>query len=146
LARPAGRLADKIGRRPLLIAGWITMAVRLLLIALADAAWQVVAIQVLDGVASGLFSVLAGAWVTDRLADARRASEAQAIVGTSLVFGSALGPLVAAQVVDLLGYRGLFGALAVVGGISTLTLMALVPETLPRERRPWPAKPAMELR
>lgn len=135
IARPAGRLADRIGRRPLLIAGWLVMAVRLVLIAVADAAWQVVAIQVLDGVASGLFSVLAAAWVTDRLGDARRVSEAQVIVGTSLVFGSALGPALAAQVVDVLGYRGLFGALAAVGGISTLTLMAFVPETLRPGRR-----------
>ena len=52
-------------------------------------------------------------------------------MGTSLVFGSAVGPLAAAQLVDVLGYRGLFGDLAVVGGISTLTLMAFVPETLP---------------
>jgi MFS family permease len=131
IAWPAGRMADRIGRRPLLIAGWLTMAVRLVLIAIAESAWQVIAIQVLDGIASGLFSVLAGTWVTDRLADPRRTSEAQAIVGTSLVFGSALGPFVAAQVVDWLGFRGLFGALAVLGGISTLTLIAFVPETLP---------------
>lgn len=131
IARPAGRLADRIGRRPLLIAGWLTMAVRLVLIAVASTAWQMVAIQVLDGVASGLFSVLAGAWVIDRLGDARRVSEAQAIVGTSLVFGSALGPAVAAQFVDALGYRGLFGALAVVGAGATLGMIAFVPETLP---------------
>lgn len=136
IVRPAGRLADRIGRRPLLIAGWLTMAVRLMLIAVADTAWQIVAIQVLDGIASGLFSVLAGAWVIDRLGDARRASEAQAIVGTSLVFGSALGPAVAAQVVDALGYRGLFGALAVVGAAATLALIAFVPETLPSKTAP----------
>ncbi len=130
MAWPAGYLADRIGRRPLLIAGWLTMALRLVLIAVAGTAWQIVTIQVLDGVASGLFSVLAGAWVIDRLGDARRASEAQAIVGSSLVFGSALGPAVAAQVVDAWGYRGLFGALAVVGGGATLALIAFVPESL----------------
>jgi MFS family permease len=130
IARPAGRLADRIGRRPLLIAAWVAMSVRLLLLSIAEASWQVLAVQVLDGVCSGLFSVLAGAWVTDRLGDARRVSEAQAIVGTSLVFGSALGPAVAAPLVEVLGYRGLFGALAVVGGIATLLLVSLVPETL----------------
>ncbi|HJT33468.1 MAG TPA: MFS transporter [Pirellulales bacterium] len=140
IARPAGRLADRIGRRPLLIAGWLTMAVRLVLIAVAGTAWQIVAIQVLDGVASGLFSVLAGAWVIDRLGDARRAGEAQAIVGTSLVFGSALGPAVAAQVVEALGYRGLFGALAVVGAVATLGLIAFVPETLPAKLATMPAE------
>jgi MFS family permease len=130
IARPAGALADRIGRRPLLVAAWLAMAVRLMLLAVVENAWQVVAVQVLDGVASGLFSVLAGTWVTDRLGDARRVSEAQAIVGTSLVLGSALGPAVAAQLVDVLDYRGLFGALAAVGGIATLLLMAFVPETL----------------
>ncbi|MGH7136471.1 MAG: MFS transporter, partial [Pirellulales bacterium] len=33
IARPAGRLADRVGRRPLLIVGWIVMSVRLVLIA-----------------------------------------------------------------------------------------------------------------
>lgn len=131
IARPAGRLADRIGRRPLLIVAWLAMSLRLLLLACVETSWQVLAIQVLDGVCSGLFSVLAGAWVTDRLGDARRVSEAQAIVGTSLVFGSALGPAAAASLVEVLGYRGLFGALAVVRGIATLVLMAFVPETLP---------------
>lgn len=130
VARPAGQLADRIGRRPLLIAAWVAMSVRLVLLGMAEASWHVLAVQALDGVCSGLFSVLAGTWVTDRLGDARRASEAQAIVGTSLVLGSALGPAVSAPLVTALGYRGLFGVLAVMGGVATLLLMALVPETL----------------
>lgn len=130
IARPAGRLADRIGRRPLLIAAWIAMSLRLVLLCLAEASWQVIAVQVLDGVASGLFSVLAGTWVIDRLGDARRVSEAQAIVGTSLVLGSALGPAAVAPFVESLGYRGLFGALAVIGGAATVLLIAAVPETL----------------
>ncbi|HET6880452.1 MAG TPA: MFS transporter [Pirellulales bacterium] len=131
IARPAGRLADRIGRRPLLIACWLTMAVRLVLLGMAEASWQVLAVQVLDGVASGLFSVLAGTWVIDRLGDARRVSEAQAVVGTSLVLGSALGPAAVAPLVEVLGYRGLFGALAVVGGAATVLLIIALPETLP---------------
>ncbi|HEX7380302.1 MAG TPA: MFS transporter [Pirellulales bacterium] len=130
IVRPAGRLADRIGRKPLLLAGWLTMSLRLLLLACAQASWQVLVIQVLDGVCGGLFSVLAGAWMIDRLDDVRRVSEAQAIVGTALVLGSALGPAIAAPLVESLGYRGLFGTLAVVGGIATLVLMAYVPETL----------------
>jgi len=67
VARPAGRMADRWGRRPLLIFAWATMAVRLALVALARSPWEVIAVQVLDGLASGLFSILAAAWVTDRL-------------------------------------------------------------------------------
>ncbi len=129
---PAGRLADRLGRRPLLIAGWGAMALRLALVAVAQAPWQVVAAQVLDGFAQGLFGVLAAAWVTDRLADPRRAGEAQVLVGSALVFGSAVGPLLAGLVVDSLGYRGLFGALAGVATLATLLVILFVPETVQR--------------
>jgi MFS family permease len=127
---PAGRLADCWGRRPLLIAAWVTMSLRLALIAWARHTGHVVVYQALDGLANGLFAVLAAAWVTDRLGGAPRAGEAQAIVGTSLVFGSALGPAVSAPLVGSLGYRGLFGLLAAVGALATVLVITAVPETL----------------
>jgi MFS family permease len=135
---PAGRLADRLARRPLLILGWAVMSLRLTLVALARAPWQVVGIQVLDGVANGLFAVLAAAWVTDRLADPRRVGQAQVLVGSALVFGSALGPLLAGLLVGPLGYRALFGLLAAAGAAATLLLVALVPETLGRREGPGP--------
>src|SRR5512135_42115 len=127
---PAGRLADRWGRRPLLIAGWAIMALRLGIVAIARAPWQVVANQSLDGLGNGLFAVLAAAWVTDRLADPRRAGEAQVIVGTSLVLGSAIGPAASGLLVDPLGYRGLFALLAALGAVATGLVVAFVPETL----------------
>lgn len=125
--RPVGWLADRFGPKPLLIAGWAAMTLRLVLLALAQEGWQVLAIQVLDGLAQGLFAVAAAAWVTARLGDAKRAGEAQVLVGCSLVFGSAVGPAVAALVVGDLGYRGTFGVLAGVGIAATLVVIALVP-------------------
>ena len=65
---------------------------RLLIVAVATSPSQIVANQFLDGVANGLFSVLAATWVTDRMAGPRHAGTAQALVGTSLVLGSAIGP------------------------------------------------------
>jgi hypothetical protein len=129
---PAGWLADRWGRRPLLIAGWGVMALRLALVAVAQTPWQVIANQTLDGVGNAMFAVLAAAWVTDRLADPRRAGEAQVIVGSCLVLGSALGPAAAGFLVGPLGYRGLFAALAGVGALATAIVVFLVPETLAR--------------
>jgi MFS family permease len=129
---PAGWLADRWGRRPLLIAAWSIMATRLALVALVRTPWQAIANQALDGASNAMFAVLAAAWVTDRLADSRRAGEAQVIVGSSLVLGSAIGPALASFLVEPLGYRGLFGALAMLGALATTVVAFLVPETLGR--------------
>jgi MFS family permease len=129
--RLAGGLADRLGRRPLLIAGWAMMAARPALIAAATEPWQVLAMQVLDGAAQALFAVAAAAWMTDRLADPRRAGEAQALVGAALVFGSAVGPALSGLVVDGLGYRGTFLLMAGIGAMATTIVVAFVPETMP---------------
>jgi MFS family permease len=129
---PAGWLADRWGRKPLLIAGWAIMAARLALVALVQSPWLAVANQTLDGLGNGLFAVIAGAWVTDRLADPRRSGEAQVIVGSCLVFGSAVGPAVSSVLVEPLGYRGLFWMLAGLGAIATALVIFFVPETLER--------------
>ena len=129
---PAGRLADRVGRKPLLIAGWSIMAIRLGLVSIVPNPALAVANQALDGLGNGLFAVVAAAWVTDRLADPRRSGEAQVIVGACLVLGSALGPFVAGFAVESLGYRGLFAALAGVGALATGIVVAFVPETLER--------------
>jgi MFS family permease len=139
VVRPAGRLADRIGRRPLLLLGWGAMTVRLALTAIAQAPWQVLALEVLDGLAQGLFAVVAAAWVTDRLGGPRRAGEAQVLVGSALVAGSALGPVLSFLAIDDLGYRGTFGLLAGVGAIATGIVLAGVPETLPA-REVYPRK------
>ncbi len=137
---PAGWLADRWGRKPLLIAGWTIMAVRLALVAnIKDPAW-IVANQALDGLGNGLFAVVAASWVTDRLADPRRSGEAQVIVGSCLVLGSAIGPAVAGLVVGRLGYPGLFWALAGVGAVATAIVVTLVPETLKRGEGPDPGE------
>jgi|HubBroStandDraft_6_1064221.scaffolds.fasta_scaffold279645_3 MFS family permease len=106
------------------------MTARLALLAVAQATWQTLAIQVLDGLGQALFAVLAAASVTDRLADARRAGEAQRLVGSALLFGSAVGPAATGLLVDALGYRGTFALLAGVGAVATALVVAKVPETL----------------
>lgn len=127
---PAGWLADRWGRKPLLLLGWSIMAIRLAFVAMIREPGWIVANQALDGLGNGLFAVLAAAWVTDRLADPRRSGEAQVIVGSCLVLGSAIGPAVAGFLVEPLGYRGLFWFLAGTGVVATVIVATLVPETL----------------
>jgi MFS family permease len=139
---PGGKLADRFGRRPLLILTWVLMSLRLLIVAVARSPVEIVINQFLDGAANGLFAVIAATWVTDRLADPRRSGEAQVLVGTSLVLGSAIGPAVAALFVEQLGYQALFGALAAVGALATAIVVLFVPESLRQSGMTCPAVPA----
>jgi MFS family permease len=127
--RLVGHFTDRFGRRPFLILGWTIMALRLALIALAETAEQILVIQVLDGLAQSLFAVVAAAWVTDRFADPRRVGEAQVLVGSSLVFGSAVGPLLTGLIVEQLGYSATFGSLAGIGAVGLILVVAFVPES-----------------
>jgi MFS family permease len=65
-----------------------------------------------------------------RLTDSRRVGEAQVLVGSALVLGSAMGPLLSGLVVEQVGYRGMFALLAAVGAAATALVAAAVPETI----------------
>jgi MFS family permease len=124
-----------------LILAWGLMALRLGGVAVAQTAAQVIAIQALDGASNAMFAVVAAAWVTDRLGDYRRFGEAQVIVGSCLVLGSAIGPAVSGYLVEALGYRGLFAALAGAGAIATAIVVFGVPETVATHRNERVRKP-----
>jgi MFS family permease len=65
LATPAGNLSDKIGRRKVLVAGWTVYGFIYLGLALAQAAWHVVALYILYGIYYGLSYGTANAMIAD---------------------------------------------------------------------------------
>ena len=69
---PAGASRTVGARNRSWSCGWTIMAVRLAVVAAVGSPELAVVNQTLDGLANGLFAVVAAAWVTDRLADPRR--------------------------------------------------------------------------
>jgi MFS family permease len=65
ISTPAGSLSDRIGRRRLIIGGWLVYAVIYLGFALAQAAWQVWALYVAYGLYYGMAFGTANALVAD---------------------------------------------------------------------------------
>jgi MFS family permease len=69
---PGGVLSDRIGRRPLLIAGWLLYAAVYLALGVADAAWQAWALFAVYGVYFGLTEGVEKALIADLVPAHRR--------------------------------------------------------------------------
>jgi MFS family permease len=92
---PGGALSDRLGRRPMIVAGWCVYALCYLGMAVAGAAWQFWALIVLYGVYYGLSEGAERALVTDFVPSADRgaafgiyhAAVGMAVLPANVIFG-----------------------------------------------------------
>jgi predicted MFS family arabinose efflux permease len=133
LLRPyAGRLSDRVGRRPLLVGGAVLAAAALGLTATVDSLWAVVALRLLAGVAEASFFVAAFAALAD-LAPPDRLGEALSYNSLGLYLGLALGPPLGELLVETWSFAFAWVGAAVLALLAAVTI-AGVSET--RTARP----------
>lgn len=122
LQAPIGRLADRWGRLPLIVAGMILLVPTTAAQGYVTAPWQMVAARLGQGLASVLFFAPSLAMAGD-LSQGRGAGSSLSLLSMAFGLGAALGPLAAGFLVAL-GYPVPFvvgGALAGLGAILTWT-------------------------
>nr|WP_279583317.1 MFS transporter [Fodinicola feengrottensis] len=108
----AGGLADRLGRRRVLLTGIAVVGVMSLLVALSPSMVLVDLARAIQG--CGAATVLAaGAAVLAEATSGRRRQLAFGILGTSFGTGLAIGPLAAGALVQLAGWRSVFLLVAV---------------------------------
>ena len=134
----AGSLADRRGRRPLMVGGSLLFGFVMLAHLLATSVAILVVLRLLLGVAEALVFVAAFAAEAD-LAPAERRGEALTLFSLSLYLGVAVGPLIGEAAFDAGGFPAVWVASAVLAGVAALTALP-VPETRPPEE-PGPAQP-----
>jgi MFS family permease len=142
VALAVGRALDAAwGRKTIFLGMLAVLPVRGVLFALFNAnPFAVVAIQALDGVAAGIFSVIAVIIADDLMRGTGRFNLAQGLVALSVGVGAALSNLTSGFVVQWFGYPSGFLYLAAfaVGGL--VFAAAFMPETRPAdEGRPVPS-------
>lgn len=126
----AGSLSDSLGRRRLVITGLAAYVAVSALCAIAPSIWILLLLRFAQGAACGAAFVVSRALVRDVFAG----SDAARVFALMLLIGGAapiLAPVIGAQVLLLTSWRGIFGALAVVGALLLAVVAARLPETLP---------------
>ncbi len=131
-----GRLAQRWGRRPILLIGFAALPIRAVLFMVVTDPRLLVAVQLLDGVCAAVFGVLVPLTIADITRGTGRFNLAQGIVGSVVGIGASLSTTLAGWMSDRLGSSIAFLGLALIGGIGLLLTWRLMPETLERKSRP----------
>ncbi len=129
VALASGRLADKLGRKPILVLAFAVLSLRGILFALGSQSLYIVAVESLDGVGTAIAGVLTVLVVADLASGTGRFNllqgAVQACVGCGAFAGNSLGGLTA----KAFGFPAAFAALATVAGAGLVFFVICVPET-----------------
>ncbi|MEV0358670.1 multidrug effflux MFS transporter [Nocardia sp. NPDC050697] len=129
-----GPLSDKLGRRGPLLAGVALFAVLSLLCALAPGIAALNVARFLQGVAGAAGMVLARAVLTD-LFHGPRLPRYFSLLGMVLGVAPVAAPVLGTAVLAAGSWRTVFVVLATFGAVLLVAVLALLPESLPAERR-----------
>jgi MFS family permease len=127
----AGRQADAWGRKPIFLVGFAVLPLRGVLYTLVHGTALPIAIQALDGVGAGIFSVLFLVVVEDCTRGTGRFSLALGASAAAWGFGAALSNGVAGLIVRSAGFDAAFLTLAGIAAAALLLFWLGVPETRP---------------
>jgi MFS family permease len=132
LTSPAvGRLAERRGRRIVLIIGFCMLPVRGLLFAVSTNPTLVVAVQALDGIGGACFGIMVPLIVSDVAARTGHFNLSLGFVGFGIGIGATLSTPAAGWLADHFGMRLAFFFLAAVGLAAVALVSAAMPETRP---------------
>lgn len=122
-------MARGIGRKPIFLLAYAILPIRGLLFAWFDAPSAIIAIQVLDGMAAGIFGIIAIIIAADLTNGTGRFNFLQGMVALSVGIGGGLSNLVGGYIVQLEGYRTGFLSLTVIAVFALVFFLTMMPET-----------------
>ena len=137
-----GRLADRYGRKPMLVRAMIGGGVSVGLMGLSQSALQLTVLRGIQGASSGTVAAATALVATET--PAQHLAWGLGILSSSISLGSAVGPAAGGLATNLIGLRAIFlagGALLVLAAIPVLFLVRESPRRVARTATP----PAMEV-
>ncbi len=128
-----GSLADRFGRKPLMVASLAIEAVTMIGFAFADSLLHFAVLTIINGVGASLFWPAASAQVSDVVPEEQR-GEVFALLHTAVNVGAAMGPLIGVKVYQMNPAIAFFTC-SLMMGLYCLLIIWKVPETLPKKDR-----------
>jgi MFS family permease len=129
LASWSGRKAGSWGRKPLLLLAFGALPVRAVFYTLTDNTVALVAIQILDGVAAGIFGVVSVLVIADLTQGTGRFNLTLGAISTAVGIGASLSQVIAGSIVHHFGSNAGFLFLAAVAAAAFGILYFFMPET-----------------
>lgn len=123
-----GPLSDQLGRRRLLLSGLVLFTVASVFCSLVSNADQLIILRMLQAFGSGATVVMARAIARDVFtpSDLPRVLSLMTLV---TMVAPLLAPLIGGMIAHVFGWQAIFILLALVGGLSTVLIYCVLPET-----------------
>jgi len=129
-----GMVSDRIGRKPMFVRTLFGAAVTIVLVAAAQAPWQVALAFIVQGLLSG-FTPAATALMSVSVPEDRMSSSLNLVTGGQYL-GTTLGPAVGALLVVFFGFRGSLFLGSALPIIAALLVLFMVPRDAVQTRAP----------
>ncbi|MFM0055645.1 MFS transporter [Paraburkholderia phytofirmans] len=122
-----------VGRKKIFLVALAVLPVRGVLFSMTSSPYAVVAIQLLDGVAAGIFGVIGVVIASDLMRGTGRFNLAQGLMALAVGIGAALSNVIGGYVVEKFGFTAGFLTLAAISALALIFFAVFMPETRPDE-------------
>jgi DHA1 family bicyclomycin/chloramphenicol resistance-like MFS transporter len=130
-----GPLSDAIGRRRVIIVGLALYTIAAIGCTLAPTFGILLVFRAFQGMSAGVGTIVGRAVIRD-LYEGPQAQKLLSLVTMIFAFAPAVAPIIGGWIHVTLGWRAVFGFMALFGAVLVLTSYLKLPETHPPQRRP----------
>lgn len=131
----AGRLGDRCGLKPMLVAGLAVFAIASVLCAVAPNLSLLIGARALQGLGAAFLMTLAMALMRQTTSEAG-VGRAMGLLGTVSALGTALGPSLGGLLIPVAGWRGIFWVQVPLAALALILAITMLPAEPVRERAP----------